>query len=69
MAAGLGSGGSPPAFTAALREARAQGVLVVIATQVGSGRVTQTRRFREDGFVVADNLEPKKAPHPCSCWP
>ena len=36
-------------------------MLVVIATQVGSGRVTQTRRFREDGFVVADNLEPKKA--------
>ena len=61
VAAGLGSGGSPPAFTAALREARARGVLVVIATQVGSGRVTLTRRFREDGFVVADNLEPKKA--------
>ena len=36
-------------------------MLVVIATQVGSGRVTLTRRFREDGFVVADNLEPKKA--------
>ena len=61
VAAGLGSGGSPPAFTAALRDARDRGVIVVIATQVGSGRVTQTRRFREDGFVVADNLEPKKA--------
>ena len=61
VAAGLGSGGSPPAFTAALRAARDRGVIVVIATQVGSGRVSLTRRFQEDGFVVADNLEPKKA--------
>jgi len=34
---------------------------VVIATQTGSGRVMQTRRFAEDGYIVADNLTPKKA--------
>ena len=61
VAAGLGSGSSPPAFMAALKKAQGRGVTVVIATQVGSGRVTLTRRFQEEGYVVADNLEPKKA--------
>ena len=61
VAAGLGSGGSPPAFMAALKKAQDRGVMVVIATQVGSGRVTLTRRFQEEGYVVADNLTPKKA--------
>ena len=61
VAGGLGSGGSPPAFMAALKEAQSRGAAVVIATQVGSGRVTLTRRFREEGYIVADNLEPKKA--------
>ena len=61
VAAGLGSGGSPPGFTAALRKAMEEGVIVVIATQTGSGRVMRTRRFGEDGYIVADNLSPKKA--------
>lgn len=45
----------------ALREARKQGILVVIATQVGNGRVIAMRGFIDDGFIVADNLAPKKA--------
>ena len=61
IAAGLGSGGSPPEFMSALRDARQQGVPVVIATQTGNGRVMLTRRFSEDGYIVADNLAPKKA--------
>ncbi|MDE2684459.1 MAG: asparaginase [Chloroflexota bacterium] len=61
VAAGLGSGGSPSPFMAALRRAVAAGVPVVIATHVGTGRVLQTRRFTEDGYIVADNLHPKKA--------
>lgn len=61
VAAGLGSGGSPPPFMAALKEAENRGLVVVIATQVGSGRVTLTRRFQEGGYVVADNLAPNKA--------
>jgi L-asparaginase len=61
VAGGLGSGGSPSAFMEALRRAQRQGVKVVIATQTGSGRVVRTRRFTEDGYIVADNLTPKKA--------
>lgn len=61
VAAGLGSGGSPSLFMSALRRAIAAGVPVVISTHVGTGRVLQTRRFIEDGYIVADNLHPKKA--------
>jgi len=61
VAAGLGSGGSPPGFMAALRRAMDRGVKVVIATQVGNGRVMRTRRFDEAGYIAADNLSPKKA--------
>lgn len=61
VAAGLGSGGSPPAMTAALKDAMARGVKVVISTQAGSGRVMRTRRFTEEGYIVADNLSPRKA--------
>ncbi len=61
VAAGLGSGGSPSAFMAALRRAIASGIPVVISTQVGTGRVLQTRRFVDEGYIVADNLHPKKA--------
>lgn len=61
VAAGLGSGGSPSTFMAALQRAVAAGIPVVISTQVGTGRVLQTRRFMEEGYIVADNLHPKKA--------
>ncbi len=61
VAAGLGSGGSPSPFMSALRRAIAASVPVVISTHVGTGRVLQTRRFTEDGYIVADNLHPKKA--------
>ena len=61
VAAGLGSGGSPPVFMAALSKAMERGVRVVIATQTGNGRVMRTRRFDEAGYIVADNLSPRKA--------
>jgi L-asparaginase len=61
VAAGLGSGGSSPAFMKGLRNAQEQGVKVVIATHTGNGRVVRSRRFTEDGYIVADNLYPKKA--------
>ena len=61
VAAGLGSGGSSPEFMAALKDAQAAGTKVVIATHTGNGRVMRTRRFQEDGYIVADNLAPKKA--------
>ncbi len=61
VAASLGSGGSPPEFMAALKDAKAAGTKVVIATHTGNGRTMRTRRFQEDGYIVADNLAPKKA--------
>ena len=61
VAAGLGSGSSPAPFMAALQRASAAGVPVALATQVGTGRVVRTRRFIEEGYIVADNLHPKKA--------
>ncbi len=61
VAAGHGSGGSPPQFMAALKEVRDRGTPVVLATHTGSGRVMRVRRFQEDGYIVADNLAPKKA--------
>ena len=61
VAAGLGSGGSPPLFMEALKEVSDSGLPVVIATHTGSGRVMLTRRFTETGYIVADNLAPKKA--------
>ena len=61
VAAGLGSGGSPSKFMTSAKAAVQKGIPVVIATQTGNGRVMRTRRFTEDGYIVADNLAPKKA--------
>ena len=58
---GLGSGSAPRAFLNALQAARELGVVVVIASQSFNGRVMAKRGFIERGFVVADNLAPKKA--------
>ena len=60
VAGGLGSGGSPSKMMAALKAAAQSGVPVVIATQTGNGRVVRTKRYDEDGYIVADNLSPKK---------
>jgi L-asparaginase len=61
VAAGLGSGGSSPAFMRGLRAAQQRGARVVIATHTGNGRVIRNRRFTEERYIVADNLAPKKA--------
>lgn len=61
VAAGLGSGSSPSAYMLALDQAVKRGVKVMLATQVGSGRVVLQKRFLDGGYIVADNLSPKKA--------
>jgi L-asparaginase len=61
VSAGLGSGSAPRAFLDALVEAKQRGVCVVMASQVGSGRVMAKRAFTEKGFIAADSLAPKKA--------
>lgn len=61
VAAGLGSGGAPRAFLDALDELVRGGKPVVIASQAGSGRVMARHGLAERGFILADNLLPKKA--------
>ena len=45
----------------ALARARHQGVVVVLSSRAGSGRVLPRVVLRERGWVVADNLLPQKA--------
>ena len=61
VSAGLGSGSAPRAYLDALLAAHERGVCIVMASQVGNGRVMAKRSFTEKGFLVADNLAPKKA--------
>jgi len=60
VGAGLGSGSAPRAFHDALEAAHQTEALVVIASQSFNGRVMAKRAFKERGFIVADNLPPKK---------
>ena len=61
VVAGLGSGGGPDRYMRALDAAVNKGVPVVISSQSSSGRVPLKQRFIDGGFIVADNLSPKKA--------
>ena len=61
VAAGLGSGNAPKQFLDALSKLVASGIAVVVASQVGSGRVMGRQAFLSRGFVTADNLSPRKA--------
>src|SRR5712692_2305347 len=61
VSASLPPGVTTPAETDALVEARRRGVLIVLSSRAGSGRVLPRTTLRERGFVVADNLNPQKA--------
>jgi L-asparaginase len=61
VSASLPPGMTTPAELHALREARRRGVLVVLSSRAGSGRVLPRTVLRQYGFVVADNLNPQKA--------
>jgi L-asparaginase len=50
-----------PAEGDALLQARRRGVMVVLSSRAGSGRVLPRTVLRDRGFVVADNLNPQKA--------
>lgn len=52
---------APAAQEAALKAAAGNGVLIVRSTRAGSGRVLPRRTFADEGFIVADNLNPQKA--------
>ena len=61
VSASLAPGVTTPAEMDALLAARRAGVLVVLSSRAGSGRVLRRTVFRERGIVVADNLTPQKA--------
>lgn len=61
VAAGLGSGNGPGPWMKALDDAVKAGVAVMVATHAGTGRVVQKQRYLDGGYIVADNLAPKKA--------
>jgi L-asparaginase len=61
VSAGFAPGGTPPGEFDALKEAAANGVVVVQSTRAGSGRTFRGTRLRDAGFLIADNLNPQKA--------
>ncbi len=61
VSAAFAPGVTTAAETDALMEARRKGVVVVLASRAGSGRVLPRMVLRERGFVAADNLNPQKA--------
>jgi L-asparaginase len=61
VSAGFAPGGTPPGEFDALKEAAANGVVVVQSTRAGSGRTFRGTRLRDAGFLIADNLSPQKA--------
>ena len=61
VSAGFAPGFVPPGDFEALKEAVAQGVVVVQSTRAGSGRTFHGSRLANAGFLIADNLIPQKA--------
>lgn len=61
ISAGFAPGFAPPGDVAALKQAVAQGIVVMQCTRAGSGRTFQGTRLREAGFLITDNLTPQKA--------
>jgi L-asparaginase len=61
VAAALAPGFVTPAERAAMAEAIVTGCTVVLSSRAGSGRTFPTRRYGEEGFINADNLNPQKA--------
>ncbi|MCX5815018.1 MAG: asparaginase [Proteobacteria bacterium] len=59
--AGAGNGGIFPSTKDALKEAIKKGVAVVRASRTGSGIVTPSSNYDNDGFVAAGSLNPQKA--------
>src|SRR5690348_631349 len=61
VSAGFAPGFSSPGDHEALRNAAAQGIVVVQSTRAGSGRTFRSKRLADAGFLIADNLNPQKA--------
>ncbi len=61
VAAGFGGGTFPPLVVEAAAAAVEQGIVVVLASRSGAGRVVMTPAKEKQGFIVSDNLLPQKA--------
>jgi L-asparaginase len=61
VAAGFAPGIASPGDFAALTEAAAQGVVVMMSSRAGSGRLFRSTRLRQAGLLATDNLNPQKA--------
>jgi L-asparaginase len=61
VVASLAPGVLTPGETEALKAAVSVGVVVMLSSRVGSGRVFPLSKTRQVGFLVADNLNPQKA--------
>jgi L-asparaginase len=61
VAAAFAPGLPGPDELGPLIDAVAQGVVVVISSRAGSGRVPMPEKMRAAGFLSADNLNPQKA--------
>ncbi len=61
VAAAFAPGMLTPAEFAVLKEAVGAGIVVALATRVGSGRAFASSKLREAGLIAADNLNPQKA--------
>jgi L-asparaginase len=61
IVAGFAPGMVTPGELAAMKEAAAQGVVVLQSTRAGSGRTFRGQRLRDAGVLISDNLTPQKA--------
>lgn len=61
VAAAGGASGMPPSLRAAAVEAVRRGVIVVLSSRTGNGRVMEQHQLRQEGFIFGDNLTPQKA--------
>lgn len=61
VSAGFAPGSPGAADLDLLKQAAANGVIVVQSSRAGSGRTFLGQRAREAGFLIADNLNPQKA--------
>ena len=61
VSAGFAPGFCGPGDEAALKDAVDRGIAVVQSTRAGSGRTFLSTKLAENGFLIADNLNPQKA--------
>lgn len=59
--AGTGAGRCSPLEEQAVRQARAQGIPVVMSSRVGAGSVLPIACYEELGLITLDNLSPQQA--------